>query len=511
MQAAHLGPDAIPAAGVGVARLLMQAWTDGEAIRTRLKALATAAPALDLRLARLLAWLRVRDLAPLGYAGWIAFTREHVDWGEAWIRSLVRLVRSGLGAVLRAACEGRIPLTVAVVAPSTCAADAQDAWIAACQAGFVPDVGRRPSGSFSTIEPDEADALVIWHARHRVRLLEGLPLADREADDRLLAWWRGHRPPEEIVSAALAPAPAPAVAPGDYAPDWEFADPADLLLGPWRTPANLDDAMLLLHQVQTARRSRALDLGRLYERVVREGLHRMWGFRDVESFCEATMGRTARSLQRHRELARVLRRRPALREAAEAGMSLARVEAVGRIADEYDVERWVAVAARTPVVEIRQASAHVEMGVDAEVLLDAYEATMAASATGTVALASIQVPVPPRLTDRVHPDLPEAARWLLAIPLPAQRGFGRVKERDHFIDANPECRRRALRNHAHHVLFRQHGGDDTPENGVCVCPGCHLRLIHANHVSVTKVGDALVWSYPGRTVTVVPGPEIWPT
>ena len=436
MLAAPLATPAIPATGMGVARLLAGAWLDGEAIRSRLKALATAAPALDLRLARLLAWLRVQDLAPLGYPGWIAFTREHVDWGEAWIRGLVRLVRSGLGEVLRAACEGRVALAVAVGAPSSCVLDTQEAWIAACQPGAVPR-RRRPSGSSSTIQPNQADGWVIWRARQKVRLIEGLPLADREADQRLLAWWRADRAPAEIVAAALAPAPALAVAPGDHGPEWAFADPADALLGPWRAPANLADAMRLVQEVQVARRGRAVELGRLYERVVREGLHRRWGFRDVESFCEATMGRTARSFQRHRQLGRALRRRPALAEAARAGMSLARVEAVGRIADEKDVERWVAVAARTPIVEIERAAAHVEAGAHAEDLLDAYEAAIAATATGTVALASIQAPVPPPLTDRVHPDLPAAARWLLAIPLPAQKGFGKVKERYHFIWPNP--------------------------------------------------------------------------
>jgi hypothetical protein len=487
-----------PFVGGGIPRLLTSAWEDRDTIRARLRLLATVTPALDLRLARVLAWLRAQDLAPLGYPGWLAFTREHVDWGEAWIRSLVRLVRSGLGEVLRAACEGRVPLPVAVTAPSTCAPADQAAWVAAAEVGAQPTRRRPPSGASFTIEPDQADSLRIWHARQKARLLEGLPLTDREADERMLAWWRADRP-EELIARALAPAPAPPAAPGDGAPEWPFADPADPLVGPWRTPSDLADAMDLLAAVQAARRGRVIELGRLYEQVVRAGLYRCWGFRDVESFCKATMQRSARSLQRDRDLGCALRRLPVLQDSK---LSLARVAAVGRVANEDDVERWLAVAARTPVIELERAVQHVAAGADGDALLDAYEGVMA-STTGSVGLAAIQAPVPPRPTDRVHPDLPKAARWLLAVQLPPQRGFGRVKERDRFVCANPECRRRALRNHAHHLRFRQDGGDDTLENGACVCPSCHLRLIHAGHVTVEMLGTTLVWTFPGRVVTVV--------
>lgn len=482
----------------GVMRLLSHTWAEGEALRSRLHTLARGAPALDLRLARILAWIRTQDLAPLGFPGWLAFTRERVEWGEAWVRSLVRLVRSGLLDVLRAVCAGRIPLGVAVRAPSMCTSSTQLAWIAAVEAGEEPRASRSRTPS---IEPEDAESLIVWHARQKVRLLEGLPLTDREADERMLAWWREDRP-SELVASALAPAPRPRAAPGDDTPAWSFADPADALLGPWRTPTDLSDAMGMLDRVQAARRGRTLELGRLYERVVREGLHRTWGFRDVETFCQVTMNISARSLQRHRELGRTVRRFP-----ATAALPLSRAAIVGRIATRDDVERWVAVAQRTAVVELEQAAAHVEAGADPSALLDAYEAAMATT-THTVALASVQAPVPPRLTDRVHPDLPQAARWLLAVQLPPQRGFGKVKERDHFVCANPECRRRALRNQAHHLRFRHRGGDDTPENGVCVCPSCHLRLIHAGHVQVERVGANLVWRFPDRTVTVAPGPPM---
>ncbi len=106
--------------------------------------------------------------------------------------------------------------------------------------------------------------------------------------------------------------------------------------------------------------------------------------------------------------------------------------------------------------------------------------------------------------DRVHVDLPKAARWFLEnVRLDPQRGFGKVKERDNFTCRNPECGCRNLRVQAHHLHPRSMGGGDELENGITVCKCCHLRLIHTGRIRVTRVGDALVWRYPGRVVVAV--------
>ena len=47
---------------------------------------------------------------------------------------------------------------------------------------------------------------------------------------------------------------------------------------------------------------------------------------------------------------------------------------------------------------------------------------------------------------------------------------------------------------------RHDGGLD---NGVCVCPACHLRLIHGGIVEVYRQGPLLVWDYPDRRVAVL--------
>ena len=84
-----------------------------------------------------------------------------------------------------------------------------------------------------------------------------------------------------------------------------------------------------------------------------------------------------------------------------------------------------------------------------------------------------------------------------------QRGFGNVKERDNFTCRNPECGRRSLRVQAHHIVFRSDGGSDDLGNGITLCPVCHLRLVHKGRISVTRVGDTLVWRYPGRVVVTM--------
>ena len=404
--------------------------------------------------------------------------------------------------MIAAACRDEISLALAVQAPGWCPPDAQEDWVRAARDGTLASRPKvRPRGASTTIEPDEADGLVIWHARRKAGLLTGLSLSDREADARILAWWREER--TDLVAEAFAPAPRPAVATFDL--EWGFDDPATLLLGPWHTPTSVPGGLALFEEIQEARRSRVVELGVGYEEVVRRSLHRTWGYRTVEEFCRVALGLSARSLQRYVELGRALRRHPAL-----ADLPLTKAQAIARVARDRDVERWVAVGARVGVTELAAAVAHVEAGADPEVLLGAYEAAMA-STTTTVALRSVAATPPPApVTDRVHPDLPKAARWLLfEVEIPRQHGFGKVKERDDFACSNPEDRRRALRNHAHHRQSRAEGGSDHPDNGECDCPSCHLRLIHPGHIRAERRGDTWVWHYPGRVVTVFPGPVLY--
>lgn len=61
----------------------------------------------------------------------------------------------------------------------------------------------------------------------------------------------------------------------------------------------------------------------------------------------------------------------------------------------------------------------------------------------------------------------------------------------------PGCSHRAT--HAHHVLFRSHGGGHELANQIGTCGFHHLRCIHGGHLRVVgRAPDALRWFLGGR-------------
>jgi hypothetical protein len=76
----------------------------------------------------------------------------------------------------------------------------------------------------------------------------------------------------------------------------------------------------------------------------------------------------------------------------------------------------------------------------------------------------------------------------------------RVRERDEGYCQVPGCSRRAA--HAHHVLFRSHGGGDDAHNMVGLCAFHHLRCIHGGYLSVFgRAPDGLTWLLAGKPWT----------
>jgi hypothetical protein len=102
----------------------------------------------------------------------------------------------------------------------------------------------------------------------------------------------------------------------------------------------------------------------------------------------------------------------------------------------------------------------------------------------------------------VSPKLLPAADYLLSIVTePRETGARKVVAHDGRVCQNPRCRRRTLRVHHHHIVAREHGGTDDPWNIVTLCPACHLRGIHSRRLSVERIDDWLIWTWPpgGRT------------
>ncbi|MGH7340840.1 MAG: HNH endonuclease, partial [Candidatus Rokuibacteriota bacterium] len=119
-----------------------------------------------------------------------------------------------------------------------------------------------------------------------------------------------------------------------------------------------------------------------------------------------------------------------------------------------------------------------------------------------------------RRSGRTEPDSIRVRRGLLAaadyllttVELTKLHGPRKTIARDRYTCQNPRCRRRTLRVHHHHLVERQHGGSDEPWNTVTGCPACHLRGIHSKRMSVVRLDDWLVWTWPDGGAVLMHSP-----
>lgn len=489
-------------------------------LRGTLSGLGRDGAALDLRLARLLAWFKGQDLAPLGYPSFGALCRALVEWKSSWLRGLVRLVQSPLDLVKQAVCDGLLPIREAVRVAARLHPDQQEAWLLARAAGS-PHCTRWDDAARKDILTG-ADADTVRRARDLARLCLGWHAPDSVCDSTILQCWAEDRPAEAILNQARKPPPAPDLA----APAWPGADAALGIVGPWREPRDLQEGLKLLDEIQLARRARVVALGLACDQVAERKLWKDLGYDTLASFARGLLGLSLRTVQRYRRLGRQLDRYPELARAVAEGLDLDRALAVADLSWGLDSARpWLDLAQRIGVAQLRDAAARTRRhgsALDelshfrevAELVDSDRRATDAGTEPATDAgTEPVMVARPPRplsedtrgepLWTRAHPRLLEAARWFLdTVQPPPQTGFGKVKERDRWTCQNPECGRRTLRNEAHHIRFRSQGGSDDLDNGLCLCRSCHLRLIHTGHVQIERRGPLLLWRFPDRTVAV---------
>jgi len=164
--------------------------------------------AIELGLAMTLAWCARQDPADLGYSSLTSFYAERVDWKPSWRKHLVALVNSDLDEVKRAACEGRLPLRLAVAAPGRVSPEHQQRWLAA------PDEPLPPRAEPRVLdELTGDDAQTVRRARSEARICMGRAASKRAVDDYLVACHRQQRSTEQILSDARTPPPAPEPAP----------------------------------------------------------------------------------------------------------------------------------------------------------------------------------------------------------------------------------------------------------------------------------------------------------
>jgi hypothetical protein len=184
------------------------------------------------------------------------------------------------------------------------------------------------------------------------------------------------------------------------------------------------------------------------------------------------------------------------------------VLAISDIATEDTVARWLAIARRIGVTELRRAVSWAEEATSAFVL-GLYERAIAETQDAhtwvAIKAARRRTPRPPRRISGVHPDLYDACVYYdREVELPDPKGFPSVRRREGFCCENPLCNAVSLRNQGHHWRRRRHGGSNHPTNAGCLCTPCHQRGIHGN--AFTREIDAKgreVWTYlTGRRVMV---------
>jgi len=151
-----------------------------------------------------------------GYVSHTAIFREHISWGDSWLRALVRLVGSDLALIQAAVCRGRISLSVAVLAPGLVEPSQQSPWLQCALEGDVAGLPR-PQRRVPTPHPgtvrwvalDRSELGDIHAARDRARLVTGQPLSHPDADGFLLDCWRRQVSGAVLMARAKIDPPPP--------------------------------------------------------------------------------------------------------------------------------------------------------------------------------------------------------------------------------------------------------------------------------------------------------------
>jgi hypothetical protein len=481
--------------------------TDDE-ILDRMMLLADSEGALLLRIGEILAALSDFDERLLGHTSYRGLLQNEVDFDRSWAIRLRNFARSQLVAIKVAVCRNIIPMSAAVEAPTDLTLEGQLAWIEGVRSG---DIRTKKKKKKSKREPrvliDDSEAARIVHAAtKRARTIRGGNCSDAAARRDIRKAFHDKADGREIIRKALEPRePRPKEPPIDWN---AITDPAAELLGPRRVPIDVHDGRRILRELLYDYRIRTIELGLLYQQVVDRKLYRVFNFGSIEEMVRESFTVSVRTLQNYRDRALDLAIYPELLQALEQGMDFGRVMAVCEVATEDNVDRWLAIAKRMTVMELRRAVswAHETEG---ELVLSSYENAIAETkgAHQWVAIrAARREERPPRWIEGAEPDLVEACKWYLEnVRIPKQHGFQEVKERASWICENPRCYCLTIRMDSHHRLWRSRGGTNESSNGRAVCKPCHLRGIHPHEVVRIDADEKGrdVWSYADGLQIVV--------
>ncbi len=531
-----------------LALLVDQDWGETSLARVRglmevVGTIAREEPALKLRHARILAWIKHQDVAPAGFPNWTAFLKEHSPWRGSRTYDYLRLADSQLDLIIESASQKLISLPLATRAAKELGPKASREE----QADWLMQVSeqepKRRRVRLSTVSGDAWQT--IEKGRAVSKYLVGWAAPPAQIDDFTIECFEEKRSSQDIIEAARAVPPRPQRLDEPF-PVWQ-QDPSESLLGPWIEPRDLDDAMLQLDDVDALLEVRRLFLGLAYVSIKDHELWKAVGCESLAELCRR-FDVDQRTFERYAQEGRNHMLWPEARRAVEAGLSIDRsVFATNRAVGD-SIHHWLDLAKRLCRAElgravelenehgcnlldeyapaIAKAQAEEVVARDNEATARANEALARANERaddetaaeeedestriGTMLVAlrddnnrKSKRPAPSYAM--VRPELLEASVWLLAtVKLPRAVGIRETAERDCYTCQNPRCRRTTLGCHVHHIVRRRFGGTDDPRNLVSLCRACHLRGIHSDWLWVIREGDFLVWTWAdGTTIYMV--------
>jgi hypothetical protein len=500
------------------------------------KAVGNEKQAIQIRVARLLAWAKTQDVQQAGYPGWAAFRTEHSPWRVSQTRAYVRLAQSELDVVQEAVSNNEIEFTLATGAVgalgTTASREAQIRWLREAMSGGLPD---RHRGFMEVLSGQEMRR--VLKARKLGEILIGGDAPTPAIDHFLIECHAQTLTSDQILERARATPPIPDRL-GEAVPDWR-SEPSMSLLGPWSEPTDVMDAAAKLRATAGLLDQRRVLLGMAYHLVRDQSL---WRFvpecNSVEELCRVHLGIAQRTFQDYARNGRILFKSPRLRKEIAEGLTFDRAMFAGERSggSELTLDSWLELVRRLGRAELhrveeRDVDVRKEYGpalalaraVESIVRRGSVEAREIGGTAARIAEHLLAVgatgPIQVALRDNQHrrsrepayifapPKLLAAADYVLeTVVLPPAFGTRRIVEHDQYTCQNPRCRRRTLRVHPHHMHQRQHGGSDEPSNTVTVCPACHLRGIHSGQMSVIRTDDWLVWTWRDGSVALQDSP-----
>jgi hypothetical protein len=232
--------------------------------------------------------------------------------------------------------------------------------------------------------------------------------------------------------------------------------------------------------------------------VRKSQMYRLLGFASFRQYCHERLGLSARAVEQRAAVEERRWASPVLQEAKRQGLPFEKLRLLSRLpADE--ILAWTPRAHAMTCIALRR---ELERR-DERQLRARRRMTVALPLRVAAVVAAAVQPVRARLRQPLSVGTCLAIvaghfveTWSAAVTRSRSRSQ-KVRDRDAGHCQVPGCSHRAT--HAHHVLFRSHGGGDELENQVALCAFHHLRCIHGGTLRVVgRAPDDLRWFLNGE-------------